>query len=260
MPQSALPPAYVISLPEAQHRRERITAQLEELGFPYSVFDGVDGRKMDVRTHPEYDTTRRHRYFGRDLLGGELGCFLSHKGVLQKIISDNIPCALVLEDDAIVQDALPAVIEQLSGAKPAPDLVRFIDKDKVYSAPQKHIANLTPEHHLVRIQSTPGGAYAYFISRQGAEKLLAHMDKTYLPVDTLMGYSWRTGVDNLVSIPSPVAHGDLEDTHIGDQRFDKHLQIAGAQKALYPLTRFAHKFSENIMKRVNFALHNRTRA
>lgn len=257
MPASALPQAFVISLPEAAHRRERLTARLEELGFPYEIFDGIDGRKMDVRAHPDYDLARRQRCFGRDLLGGELGCSLSHRGVLERIIEEDIPYALVLEDDAILEDSLPHVIEALMQHHPLPDLVRFISKDKVYNARQKHIANLTPDHTLVRLQGTPGGAYAYFISRQGAQKLLKHMQKIYLPVDTVMGYGWRTGVDNLVTIPSPVTHGDLEDTHIGDERFDKSLQIKGLQKTFYPLTRFAHKTRENIMKRVNFALRNR---
>lgn len=246
----------MISLPEAAHRRERITKRLEELGFPYSIFGGIDGRKMDVQAHPDYDATHRHRYFGRDLLGGELGCFLSHRGVLEKIVAENLPCALVLEDDALLQDALPAVISALMQRAPLPDLVRFIGKDKVYNATQKHIANLTPDHTLVRLQGTPGGAYAYFVSQEGAQKLLKHLHKIYLPVDTVMGYSWTTGVDNLVTIPSPVTHGALEDTHIGDARFDKNPQIKGLQKLLFPLTRFGFKMSENVMKRANFVLRN----
>ncbi|MCB1782423.1 MAG: glycosyltransferase family 25 protein [Alphaproteobacteria bacterium] len=256
MPTPTLPPAFVISLPESTERRDRITGRLGDLGFSYHIFEAVDGRQMDVTQHPDYDRPRRLRCFGRDLLGAEVGCFLSHRGALERIANEGLACALVMEDDAILQDSLPDVIEALMLHKPMPDLVRFIGKDKVYNAPQKHIANLTPNHHLVRLQGTPGGSYAYFVSAAGARKLLHAMARIYMPVDTVMGHSWCTGVDNLVSVPSPVTHDFLEDTYIGDQRFDKSVQAQGLTRALFPLTRFAFKTCENVMKRVNFAMRN----
>jgi glycosyl transferase family 25 len=250
-----LPHAYVISLPEATLRRERVTKKLQELKIPYEIFEAVDGRQMDVCAHPDYDIARRHRYFGRDLQGGELGCLLSHRAVLEKILADGRCCALVLEDDAILDDSLTSVVISLMQLQPLPEFVRFIASKKLYRSVQRKLDSLTPDHDLVRMQGTPGTSYAYFVSSDGAKKLHAALRKIYLPVDTVMGYAWSTGVDNLVVIPSPVTHNAL-DTHIGDARFDKSLKIKGLNRALYPFTRFYHKTSENIMKRVNFLLRN----
>ena len=251
MSNSTLPHAFVISLPEARERRDRLRYSLKEQGFVYSIFNAVDGRGFNVEDHSNYDKKRRQRYFGRNLLGEELGCFLSHKGVLEEIIKQNLPYAMVFEDDAIIHDALSQVAGALTSIN-IPDLVRFIGKEKVYKGRQKTLLTLCNEIKLVRLQGTPGGAYAYFVSLVGAKKLLQHMDMIYMPVDTVMGYSWLTEVDNLVTIPSPVTHDFIEESYIGDQRFDKTVRINGLKKIIFPLNRFFFKTKENIMKRIYF--------
>ena len=248
-----LPHAFVISLPEAGERRQKITAQLQSCGMPYSFVDAVDGRGFDVSAHPDYDREKRLKYFGRDLLGGEIGCFLSHKKLLQKIVQENIVCAVILEDDATVLSSLPAVSKALMALKKRPDLVRFLGSDKVNKSKHKVIENLAGEINLARLQSTPGGAHGYFVSNEGARKLLKKMDKIFIPIDTLMGYSWQTGVANLATVPSPVLHGSTdEESYIGTARFDKSVALDGMDKHLFPLRRALFKFTETIMKRISF--------
>jgi len=251
MADPGLPHAFVISLKEAKERRDRLTRRLEEQGFAYSVFEAIDGRGMDVETHPDYDTRRRHRYFGRDLQGAELGCFLSHRGVIEEIVRQGLPCAIVFEDDAIVHDTLPPVLRALTSGK-VPDLVRFIARDKVYRGKHRRLSTLGDGIDLVRLQATPGGAYAYLLSLAGAKKLLARMGRIYTPVDTLMGYGWRTGIDNLVTIPSPVTHDFIEDSHIGDKRFDKTVTLTGLDRIAFPFHRFFFKLREGVAKRLYF--------
>lgn len=247
-----LPQAYIISLPDDAHRRDRLARRLRELGFEHTIVTGIDGRSFDVASQSIYDRHTRLKYFGRDLLGAELGCLLSHKKAIETIADSNLPYGLVFEDDCVVGDAFVACIGAIVSQQPTPDLVRFIDKEKLYNTRHKHLTNLTQDIALVRTQGTPGGAYAYFLSRTGARKLLKSLHKVILPVDIILGHSWTTGVDNLITIPSPVAHAALEDTNIGDDRFDKTVRLSGLRRTVFPLFRGFYKIRESVAKRVHF--------
>ena len=251
---SPLPHAYIISLAKDAHRRDRLTRRLQEIGFDFTIVAGIDGRAFDVSEQAVYDRKTRLRFFGRDLLGAELGCLLSHRKAIAAIAECDLPYGLVLEDDCVIRDEFVPCMTAIVSMRPPPDLVRFIDKDKLYTTRHKVLAPLTGHMNLVRTQGTPGGAYAYFISRTGAQRILKHLQNVYLPVDVILGHSWTTGVDNLIAIPSPVTHAALEDTNIGDDRFDKTLNLSGIRKAVFPLFRAFYKVRESVMKRMYFSL------
>lgn len=250
------PHAFIISLPEDAHRRERLMTQLDNIKMPHTIINGVDGRKFDVTTHPNYDRKKRLRYFGRDLLGTELGCLLSHKKALETFLETGNPHCIIFEDDAIISDNFLESIKIITEGNDIPALVRFIDRSKVFKAKHKVLKELGGGINLVRTQATPGGAYAYFITRNGAHNILQHLEKIYMPVDVIMGYSWMTGVDNLITIPSPVSHANIDDTNIGDDRFDKTIIVSGISKMTYPITRGMFKINETLMKRITFMRSN----
>ena len=251
-----LPHAYIISLLEDQPRRERLSQSLNKIGMSYSLIEGIDGREFDVQSHPSYDVKKRHRYFGRDLLGGELGCLLSHKKALETLVNSSHPYAVIFEDDAVIGEYFASCISAISALEPVPDLVRFIGKDKIYKTKHKIIKNLGNNINLTRTRGVPGGAYAYFISKEGAIKLLKHLQKIYIPVDTIIGHAWETGIDNLITIPSPVTHAKIEDSNIGDERFNKTIILSGIDKHLYPIFRGFYKLKETMMKRIYFMVKN----
>lgn len=245
-----LPRTFVISLPEATERQAYIHDHLGPLGLPYEFFEAVDGRAFDVPSHPVYDVTRRRRYFGRDLKGGEVGCFLSHKGIYEKMVRENIPIAFIVEDDVILQDAVPALLRDLQNCETDFDFVRFLGTPKHLNARQKILEELpTKPHTLNRLYGMPGGAYAYVMTLAGARKLLTAMDQTAFPIDTLMGREWVHGARGLIVMPSP-AYAQMQiASYIGEARFDKEaVDVTGMARTLYPLTRALYKAHEGIMK------------
>ncbi len=252
----SLPHAYIISLPEDKHRRDSLSQSLDSIDMDYTIIEGIDGRKFDVQNHPSYDIKKRHRYFGRDLLGGELGCLLSHKKALETLANSDLPYAVIFEDDAVIGNDFASCISAITALDPLPDLVRFIGKEKVYKTKHKPLKDLGNGIKLVRTQGTPGGAYAYFITKQGAQKLLKHLQKIYIPVDTIMGHAWENGIDNLITIPSPVTHAKIEDTNIGDERFNKTIILKGIGKHIFPIFRGFYKLKETAMKRIYFMFKN----
>lgn len=248
--QQTLPPVFVISLPSSSQRRADMAARLDSLGLPWRFFDGVDGAKLSADGYPDYDRTRRLLFFGKDLTPGEMGCLLAHRAVYRHMVDNNIGAAVVLEDDVMPAPDFAAVIAELLAIGVRWDVIRFIGKDKVYRNSRDVIA-LDGSHTLIRPFGTPGGTYGYMLTQDAAKKLLTHMQSNWLPVDTLHGFVWKTGLEVFAVNPSPVMHDDEIKSTIGDARFDKTVQLQGWQKAIYPLTRFYFKMAHVLYTRLS---------
>jgi len=243
----------VISLEHAQARRDAISTRLRSLGIPFEFVPGVDGRHLDVPTHPGYDTFKRRIYFGRDLSNGELGCVLAHRNACRHVLDSGYAAALVLEDDALLTDDLPTVMADLLAMPERWDLVRFLGRKKNYRssrliAPLPHCGA-----HLARPLGTPGGAYGYLMNLRAARRLLELTENIWLPIDTLHGMTWHTGLSTLSVVPSPILPDDDTPSCIDSQdahrRWDKSVTLTGAWRLAYPFTRVFHKLRFGIMGR-----------
>lgn len=224
-------------------------------GIDFKIIDAVDGRNFDVPNHPAHDTLKRRLFFGRDLKGGEIGCLLSHKKIYEKMVLENIPLALIFEDDVELKDNFSQVLDTCLKHVQSYDILRFINKPKLIKKPHKTLISIDNNHNIIQTHGVPGGAYAYLITLDGARKMLSGMETNYLPVDTLMGQIWLTGMKDkngsrslLVSPGTTDFRKDLG-SFIGDTRFDKSApDVTGWQAILYPLTRLGYKIYENIMR------------
>jgi len=82
---------FVINLDRRKDRREHLKKELSRLDISYTRVSAVDGEDEGV---PDID----------GLTPGEVGCILSHKKVLEKIIEEKVRLPLILEDDIIFED------------------------------------------------------------------------------------------------------------------------------------------------------------
>ena len=187
----SFPPVFVISLDEAADRRKRTGEHLDGLGLAHTFVAAIDGRQTDPNVHPLYDGCRRRLFFGKDLTGGEMGCLLSHRLVLQKIVADGLDVALVLEDDAVLDPVFPDIVRELMARRESWKLVRFLckDKKKIDTAPKQPVLDLGYGRQLVRLQNVYGGAFAYLVTREAAETLLRVTCRNWVPMDIVMGHS-----------------------------------------------------------------------
>jgi glycosyl transferase family 25 len=242
---------FVITLEDSQERRKIISSRLDELKIPFEFYPGVDGRKIDLLSHQGYSKWKRRMFFGRDLSNGEFGCILAHKAIYEHIAEKNIGIALILEDDAILCDELPSVVDSLIRNRKNWDIVRFLGRKKNYRA-SRTIGQLPGTHNsLARPHGMPGGAYGYVIGNQAAKRLLSMMEKNWLPIDTLHGVSWLTKLNTVSVVPSPVLPNDDVPSCIDEQdsnlRWDKSVSLSGWRKLIYPLTRGAWKTYCNVL-------------
>lgn len=242
---------FVINLASSTDRRDVMHAQLNRLGIAHTFFDAVRGADLpDAEINRIYARTKRNMLVGHDLTKSELGCLLSHRGIYQKMVDENIPQALILEDDAIINDDIQDVLNAISQMPEKWDMIRFLHRKKVEKQSRK-IRPLYGPYKLVRPRGTPGGAYAYILTLNAAKSLLKHTQRNWLPIDILHGYVWQTGLNVYAISPSPI-RPDLETpSTIGDARFQKQQNSLNfLQKLAYPATRMGFKLYEACFKTV----------
>lgn len=100
---------FVINLPIDTKRREAIEARLQQLGATYEIMNGIYGD--DPRVLSRYDEKRAIQEHGKPLIFGEKGCAMAHALVYERIVSEHIPYALVLEDDVLLPDNFIDLVE-----------------------------------------------------------------------------------------------------------------------------------------------------
>ncbi len=150
--------------------------QCQRLRLAFDWMVAVDGRTLDredLTRH--YRPTRARRTQCRELSSSEIGCALSHIAIYRRMVADRIPCALVLEDDAVLPDGLPAVVAALERlpCMSRPTVVLLSPS----SGARQPATPLAADYALASFRS---GFYthAYVVSLAGARALL----RTLYPV------------------------------------------------------------------------------
>lgn len=102
---------FVINLDKDVERMQFMHTQLTKLNINYRRESAVLGKSYKP-TLEEYDEDMALVKGRHVLLPGEIGCALSHAKVIQKIVDEKIPYALVLEDDVELPDKFNKIIEK----------------------------------------------------------------------------------------------------------------------------------------------------
>lgn len=100
---------FVINLPKDKERKEIIEKRLKDLGVRYEIFNGIYGD--DERSTSRYNEKLAIRDHGKALMTGEKGAAMSHALIYEKVVKENIPYALILEDDIILPDYFMEVVQ-----------------------------------------------------------------------------------------------------------------------------------------------------
>lgn len=177
------PHIFIISLPKDRHRREFLEGQLQKLNLPYSIEQAVHGEKLSPQElDASYDRDKAIRRFNRELSRGEIGCALSHVNIYKKMSANNIPYALILEDDArILDEDLPETLSKLAGM--------YSDRTPVavlLNHVQRYAGNTETrldDRHCLYDAYRGVCAHGYFITRAAAEVLGGKLHPVYVVAD-----------------------------------------------------------------------------
>ena len=209
---------FILSLTDAKERRDAITKKMNTLGLDFEFFDAIDGRAgLPEKYEAIVDRKKAKKRLGKDVSDGEISCALSHAFVYKKIADDNIACAIVLEDDAIISDDFAQMVQQKVCEQSGKD---FIYLYHLYARAMIGTrSRFFDAYNTVKLAKTPNGAVAYYITLDTAKKLY----------DAVMPISWVSdwGVDivgkfNCVAItPRIVKHPPMEKSHLEVSRTGK---------------------------------------
>jgi len=205
---------FVINLDRSVDRYNNIKKQFDDYNLSYERFSAIDGYNLqimnqagekftglDVRNNPSLLSLDNNytircpsesinyyadsKILDRALTAGELGCYCSHREIWFKMVKENVPYALIVEDDTILKDNFhnnfKAVLKNLSAEWDLTYLFAIHSEDKTFY-------NIYNNSYLKKIDSNGyfNATTGYLISLKAAQKLLEYSKNFTLPIDDVM--------------------------------------------------------------------------
>lgn len=164
-------PIFYINLASRPDRRDHVEHQLSTLGLV--------GTRVEAVTAAECGDAPDSL-----LSPNELGCSRSHQKIWRMLAEQNIAAALILEDDVLLSQHLPAVLADprlLDGV----DALQLETRQTSALVGRPHATNVATVTRG-RLMSSSLGSAAYIMSRQLGQSLLQRPDVDDLPLDTLL--------------------------------------------------------------------------
>jgi glycosyl transferase family 25 len=173
--------------------------------------------------------------------------------------------ALVLEDDVLLHDTLPAVLRGLLARPGRWDMVKL---SAVHRGTPAAVADLAPQasgHRLAVMLSRVTGSSAYLINRAAAQAYLrgpgpggGGLLPMQLPYDHVFDQGWRFGLKVRLVTPTPCTHDDrIASTIDGSPGASPAASAAAAPPRKFHWTRrlpaFAYRLG-NEARRLRYAL------
>jgi glycosyl transferase, family 25 len=202
---------WVINLDRAPERLARIAAQLQRLALPFTRLPAVDARALDDEQRSALDEAAYRRKHGMTPVLGELGCYLSHVQAMHNFLASPAAFALILEDDVLLHDSLPAVLRGLMARPGAWDVAKL---SAVHSGTPVRYAQVAPGHHLAVMLSRCTGSSAYLLNRHAAAVYARELLPMSLPYDHVFDQGWRFGLKFRLVTPTPCGHDETIATTI----------------------------------------------
>lgn len=173
---SLLRPIFVISM--RSHRYRNLQSQLKHWHSLLTLLPATDGRKIQM---DHWIKTGRLR--NTTLTNGQVGCYESHVRIWKRIVEQNLPYAMVIEDDADIkysQTTVDQLNQMLDELKQVPywDIV-YIGNIAL------HPFKRQVTDHLFQMSNWEG-TYTYYISNKCAKRFLETVFPIHLSIDMYM--------------------------------------------------------------------------
>ncbi|GHA43903.1 glycosyltransferase family 25 protein [Photobacterium aphoticum] len=204
---------FVINLEASVDRRDNIARQLNTLKLPFHIFPAVNGHKEQHPLFDLYDDQLSQQYRGKSLSRGQLGCYASHYLLWQKCVENDKPI-IILEDDALIySEPFMEFISILPTLDPSIECLRLFDnKRRAFSSwPIIEQKGLSIHKFTRGHMSTTG----YYLTPNGAKKLLTHSTRWYMAVDIYMDRFWINQVECYGTVPACLTNDPKFDSEIG---------------------------------------------
>ncbi len=181
---------FVINLPTSVDRRHAIMTQAAQLGLEIEILDAINGKDLTEKQINEL--TKSHKDSGMTL--GEVGCSLSHLSVYQKIADENIPLALIMEDDAEISNNIKTIADKIKKIN-NPDKPNVFLLSKVNQYIDTGKKEIFPKYSLVKVLDADF-SHGYILNTFAARNLINYLQPVWLEAD-----KWRFLIErNIVNV------------------------------------------------------------
>ncbi|MDY6523561.1 glycosyltransferase family 25 protein [Acinetobacter faecalis] len=186
---------YLINLDSSTDRLAQASAELKKHNIEFERISAVDGRQLDVQKFDGYNSARSNTYTGRDLIGAEIGCYLSHKKALETFIASEHEFVLILEDDLDIIDNFNEILDQTFQYLEINTLdwavINIAANKKKLAKPIAEISN----YELLHAYYFPILALGLVWTKAGAKDFLLQMNGIYTPIDVeIQAWACKTGL------------------------------------------------------------------
>ena len=184
-------PVLVINLDRSPERMTAVAKNLTALELPFVRIPAIDGaNESDEVLYKNYSAVKNIKEHYRPLKRGEIACYLSHRKACEYIIKNKLDCALVLEDDAILNLEANEFLKKAALTYKHWDIVKLF-----YGAYQKKTAPittlpLTKDNGFALWKKVPTSTMAQLISYEGAKKIIELSNNFGRPIDLDMRSWW----------------------------------------------------------------------
>ena len=193
--------------------------KLDAADVRYEIVDAVDGRALDLshlkdRFNPKKLSSKEGRVVG-NLNFCEVGCYLSHYRLWERMVREGVECALVLEDDIEWSDDFFQAVREVVASEWHWDIVNLSTVQPSNIVKTLEVVGDNRKFGLSnRSRAT---AAAYLIRLSGAKKLLPYCREIRLAIDALYIQWWRHGATYYYVSPPPASQtAEKHPSTIGD--------------------------------------------
>lgn len=218
-------PIFYINLDRRSDRNDSMRKKLEKLSLPASRISAIDGFKINESDMSFVNYEKFILRMKRPISQGEVGCAMSHRLLWKIILEENIPYALILEDDVNIHANLISLLQtpntyqrydfiNLSSNEPyflsnyhleqiindERDIGRGTNNEKLFKSLDwgnnwkiYGLSRLTENVIACECDPVPALTSGYIISNHAARHFLSASDSLFFPID----YTWRYAAGKL---------------------------------------------------------------
>jgi glycosyl transferase, family 25 len=218
---------FLINLDRRPDRLTFVKQQLENLDIAFERVNAIDGSCLTDEQKAFLNQQRFALECKRKVVNGEIGCALSHQAVWQRMVAENIPYALILEDDVQLKPELASLLADVRNYESF-DFLNLALKKPFYDVDAVVVNSFVNKHQIMRprfwqlfkrrswrsmerkaivkwkifrlhtlsngmnaceCDIAPSLACCYIVSLQGARNMLLASKNLFYPIDKVWHYS-----------------------------------------------------------------------
>lgn len=172
-------PIFFVNMASRPDRRQHIEQQLAALD--------LTATRIEATTPADFSPAleERRRSGAVRLNAGELACSLSHQHIWQVMLDQQIPAALILEDDVVLAADLPAVLDDPHLLNHQPDAIQ-LETHATAALVGRPVPTAVAGVSQNRLMSSSLGTAAYVMTSRLARRVLQRQDLDQMSVDSLL--------------------------------------------------------------------------